>query len=355
MEIKILCHCGTKFKFDAEPVGGRMPMAVSCPGCGVDTTEHANAFIQQSVAAVISTAATQAPSAAPAAHAPPPPPPQPKLRISGAAPAPPAVAAAEPAAAELPPTPPPMRPFPQAATAAKPKAPGNFGLGMLGGLLGTIVGVALWLTIDSFYDMKVKFLMLAVGFCAGMGARLLGRDEGSQQLGLITATLVLVGIFGAQYWLAYQELFGHDFDLRESVAEQYKEELAEAKTALAAIPNESDDEIRQFLFKEWEQDMKEEDEEMTEKITLSSISTNDIAEFRQERLPRMKDLVEGKITVADFQKEIDTLQKEIDTNVEKAKESSGIKLYLIVQGLNPLKLGILIAALGLAYKMTANA
>jgi hypothetical protein len=43
MEIKVQCDCGLRFKFDVEPVQGRMPTAVSCPECGTDATEAANA------------------------------------------------------------------------------------------------------------------------------------------------------------------------------------------------------------------------------------------------------------------------------------------------------------------------
>jgi uncharacterized protein YxjI len=47
MEVKIQCHCGTKYKFDVEPVNGRMPMRVQCPGCGADGTTDANQYIAQ--------------------------------------------------------------------------------------------------------------------------------------------------------------------------------------------------------------------------------------------------------------------------------------------------------------------
>src|SRR5260370_39510114 len=52
MEIKVLCVCGTKYKFDVEPVNQRMPWPVNCPACGADGTAQANEVIQQTVAAV---------------------------------------------------------------------------------------------------------------------------------------------------------------------------------------------------------------------------------------------------------------------------------------------------------------
>jgi len=49
MEIKILCGCGTKYKFDVEPVNGRMPTKVQCPGCGADGTTDANQILAQKI------------------------------------------------------------------------------------------------------------------------------------------------------------------------------------------------------------------------------------------------------------------------------------------------------------------
>jgi hypothetical protein len=74
MEIKILCTCGTKFKFDVEPVNGRMPSPVFCPACGADTTAQANTLIQAApgaAQAIPVVAPAPAPSAAPAPAGPP--------------------------------------------------------------------------------------------------------------------------------------------------------------------------------------------------------------------------------------------------------------------------------------------
>jgi len=70
MEVKVLCPCGAKFKFDVEPLRGRMPTPISCPACGADATGHANAVIEESLRATGQTA--EAPSA-PAPPSPPPP------------------------------------------------------------------------------------------------------------------------------------------------------------------------------------------------------------------------------------------------------------------------------------------
>jgi outer membrane protein assembly factor BamB len=98
MNIKVLCPCGAKFRFDVEPVRGRMPAPVQCPTCGADATELANVAIAQQIAAapppvaVIATpiqalaASVPPPTPVPiartaiatVAHAAPPPPPTPE-------------------------------------------------------------------------------------------------------------------------------------------------------------------------------------------------------------------------------------------------------------------------------------
>jgi len=45
MEIKIQCGCGSKYKFDVEPVNGRMPVPVQCPNCGTNGTTDANEIL----------------------------------------------------------------------------------------------------------------------------------------------------------------------------------------------------------------------------------------------------------------------------------------------------------------------
>ena len=46
VEVKIQCDCGTRYKFDVEPLHGRMPQKVSCPQCGLDGTVAANSLLR---------------------------------------------------------------------------------------------------------------------------------------------------------------------------------------------------------------------------------------------------------------------------------------------------------------------
>ena len=49
--IKIQCGCGQRYAFEVEAVDGRMPASVTCPVCGADGTEAANAVIAASLPA----------------------------------------------------------------------------------------------------------------------------------------------------------------------------------------------------------------------------------------------------------------------------------------------------------------
>jgi uncharacterized protein YxjI len=70
MELKIVCGCGTKFKFDVEPVNGRMPVAALCPNCGSNCTTDANQQIAQKLGSTASYAAPAPAMAYAAASAP---------------------------------------------------------------------------------------------------------------------------------------------------------------------------------------------------------------------------------------------------------------------------------------------
>jgi len=45
--IKLLCNCGQKYAFEAEPINGRMAQPVKCPSCGADGTAAANQIIAE--------------------------------------------------------------------------------------------------------------------------------------------------------------------------------------------------------------------------------------------------------------------------------------------------------------------
>ncbi len=68
MEIKIQCGCGTKYKFDVEPVNGRMPFQVQCPTCGSNGTTDANQILSERFKYASASPGNPAPSVAVAAQ-----------------------------------------------------------------------------------------------------------------------------------------------------------------------------------------------------------------------------------------------------------------------------------------------
>src|ERR1700690_355788 len=202
IELKVQCDCGQKYKFDVEPSHGRMPFTVNCPVCGADGTENPNALIQQLPAYQVAPPAPA--SSAPAATE------SPKLRISRSAPEVPAAAPPpiSPLAGGSPSAPPPpiaapRRPIAASALATPP--PGrkpSFAMGLLGGLMGALIGAAIYFLIFKYTGLRFKLLAVGVGGLAGWFAELLGKGEGSKELGGIPAVFVLVGIVGAQYFVA---------------------------------------------------------------------------------------------------------------------------------------------------------
>ena len=186
MELKVVCQCGQKYKFDVEPVQGRMPFTVNCPICSADGTASANALLAQNAP----------PAIAPMPMAPPPPPPPPisgGLRITHAA-APESPASTGLTAHAIAPPPP----------GAKVKVAGEFnlGLGITGAVAGAGLGAGLLLAFDYFAGFRFPLTGVVVGALSGYLGRLLGKG-GNSTLGIVSAVVsaaavsaTLFGIYG---------------------------------------------------------------------------------------------------------------------------------------------------------------
>ena len=183
MEIKVGCGCGQSYKFDVEPVNGRMPLQVACPSCGADGTASANHVLTQ-----------QFPN---------PPPPVPvALRVQSAGPLRVSLPASAPAVDVPPPisaTPGPITPGARLA-ASKPKKSEefNFGLGIVGAVLGAALGAGLMYGFFMWAHFRFPMMGTIIGALAGLGARTLAKGTEST-LGAITAVIALGSTFGALY------------------------------------------------------------------------------------------------------------------------------------------------------------
>ncbi|HTR43268.1 MAG TPA: hypothetical protein VMH87_16775 [Pseudomonadales bacterium] len=221
MDLKVVCYCGQKYKFDVQPVDGRMPHAVSCPVCGVDGTPLANQLISQQLASSSAPPPVQAMVAPiPAMITPPPPMAVPASAMAAPAPMPPAPAPASglkiniarPAAPDVPPplpsssvppplgAPRPMAPLRPAVAAKAEQKEYNQGLGILGAFLGAAVGGGLTYGFYAMTDFRFPLMGTAIGILAGVGARVLARGTDTT-LGAIAAAFALVAVVAALFFM----------------------------------------------------------------------------------------------------------------------------------------------------------
>jgi hypothetical protein len=290
MEIKILCGCGAKFKFDVEPVNGRSPGAVHCPACGKDSTEATNALIQERLnsqapaAGAVAATATATPrisvgapnpsAAAAAAVRIPTPSPAPLSTAPASAPAQgsvnpkmafmPAPATggtslsvaghgkkedAAPSATSTPAPPPIPASVPAARHPAAGKIPraerpvgASFPKGVLGGTLGALVGAVIWYIL-AIYIIRLGILSMIATTGAVMGARALGK-HGTEKLARTMAGITGLVIFVTQLAV----LSGIKTEKYADAAEEaYKNRMELAELAAAA---KSDDDIRKVMLED---------------------------------------------------------------------------------------------------------
>jgi hypothetical protein len=369
MELKVVCQCGQKYKFDVEPVNGQMPFTVNCPVCNADGTTTANLLLAQMlstqrqapVASIVTPSAPVAfvvpPPPPPPVATPPPPPPAPVggLRISRPAPSaepshapPPAVAPISAAPSSLPIN---QRRAAEAAAAENPAEKPSFKMGLLGGLIGTVVGLIIYFVAVKMSNLEIygayrySVIAIGVGGLAGWLGNYMGKGEGSKELAGIIAVMVLAGFVGMQYFLVLGWFHKLEAEIFQAAQSMYATAVSEAKEVVQAVPNGTDTEIRAYLVK---QAAKYED-----KVAPDSITPEEIKNFREHELPQFQQLAGGKISKEDYEK-----QNEIKTGLSKEEQTSvdntvkGLFLLLLLSKTN---LFSLIAAAGLAFKLSANA
>ena len=189
MELKVVCACGQKFKFEVEPVGGRMPFAVNCPVCHADGTAAANALLAEKFMFVppMPGSAARTPSA--------PPPPLAGLRINREVHAAPATVPT--AVTEN--SPPPIRALSPPSTEKKSRSADagvfSLGRGILGAVIGAAVGCGLLFACWLWLHFRFPLMGIAVGAAAGYAARWLARGTDTK-LGIITSVIAGLSVTG---------------------------------------------------------------------------------------------------------------------------------------------------------------
>ena len=309
MEVKILCPCGAKYKFDVEPVHGQLPGPVKCPVCSADGTAAGNTIIAEKLSApstgikvvqpaggtnssfvrpvvarsskehvVAQPSPTPEQAPAPAATVPPA-----QLSGSGARLSPASVHTVQPAAA--PPVPPPA-----VATSSRKtrehSGPSDL-RGILGAAIAGLVGMLIWTGLIIATNTEIGYAAWGVGALVGLGAKTLGRGE-SDGMGLAAAVAALIAILMGQF-LATRHAMNRFADGLIDMA--YTEHIAYAKEAVAA---QNDGQIRTLLAK-----YEAEDDQSP---NPSAISEQQISEFKKE-LPKLKKAAGGQVSRAEYQRE----------------------------------------------------
>jgi hypothetical protein len=322
MEVKVQCSCGTRYKFDVEPINDQMPGPVSCPSCGADGTTASNAIIQQAVNAQV------APPSAVDVQLPPAQKPRVRLSLPARSEAAPAVTASQPEAAPPPSRTPIMSAVPARASVAK--EPSVF-LGVAGAIVGGFLGMAGWYFLIKATGFEIGYAAWGVGVLAGIGARILGHS-GSNVLGVSAGVCALVAIVGGQF-LAAKSTVNEIFE--QAAKGAYESQLAYAKDAVQAIPTGSDAEIQAFLAKAAAKEGGAADP--------NQITDAQIQEFRQKQLPRLREFASGKRGV-----------KDLDKEMQKVKESLVGDFLILKESLSLFTLLWLFLGVGSAYKIASG-
>ena len=119
----------------------------------------------------------------------------------------------------------------------------------MGALVGALIGGAIYYGIMGYTGFRIGLMAIAAGFLAGLGGRFIGK-EGSNELGVIAATLTVVAVLGAQYGVAWR--WWHEYTVEEEAvfAELFESMRKDAAEVLKSVPTGSDQEIRAYLAKQ---------------------------------------------------------------------------------------------------------
>ena len=145
-----------------------------------------------------------------------------------------------------------------------------------------------WYLLIKATHYEIGYAAWAVGLLAGLGARILGRG-GNTTLGAVAAACALAAILGGQYLFAMDavnKVQSQMGDLTKMIGEAaYEARMGIARQAADA---QTDDQIKVVY----------------EKMNAAPPTGQELAAFKEKTLPELKDLASGKITKADFLKNL---------------------------------------------------
>jgi hypothetical protein len=385
MEVKILCPCGAKYKFDVEPLNEKLPGPVKCPVCQADGTELGNQIVAEKLASAAPPQAVAAAAPAPIRIGIP----QTAPAVSSASgsgfvspsiprsskdlqpsPAPvsvvgasvvPAVPVAAPVVAKpaggtrlsvstahavAAPANEATPPVPRAAAHAQVKkieGDMSFARGLVGIAAASFLGLLMWFAISLFLGAKFKWIAIGIGWMIGWAGYKLAKEK-SQRLGLAAAAATALVMIGGVLWSARQEAYQA---VNETINELWMEEVAFAKKAVAA--SRSDERLRAFLAEEEfgsDEDPGDEDGPIMRVRAAESdaIDAKALADFKKDQLPGYRKLAEGKVSKSQYEREHRPMLEQVFTIGFIFERALKVKFLIIV--------GLAVAA---AWKLSSGA
>jgi hypothetical protein len=158
----------------------------------------------------------------------------------------------------------------------------RFLLGAVGAVVGGLLGATVWYFLIKSTGSAFALVAWGVGAVTGLGAILLAK-QGSLGLGVLSATCALLAIVFGEY-LAVKAIVTKEGTKMAAFA--YVTELEFARQAVKA---ETPEDLRKLLAEEKEKNPEE-------------ITDEHIKKFRDEELPRLRDLSKGKPSRAEYAK-----------------------------------------------------
>lgn len=270
MEVTIDCPCGETYVFDIEPVDGQMPTGVNCPTCGADGTELANEFIAEHLN---------------------PNPPRSSLRLQKQEPP-----VEEQSLEDF------AEPVPEQVPLREDVSRSSLLLGSFGAVLAGAIGMGAWYILIKVTGYELGIAAWGIGVFIGFAALLLAKG-GSNTLGLIAGACALVAIIGGQF-LVMKTYLAELMD--EFIPGTYDEQMIFAQEAVAA---ENDEELRRAIWGDYPD------------FDASFISDEELADFRTEDLPELREFINGTPTREEYEESLRESYGSPETNLALLKDS----------------------------------
>lgn len=214
-----------------------------------------------------------------------------------------------------------------------PAVDSRLGAGIAGAVVGGGLGALIWYLLIRFTGYEIGYAAWGVGVLAGLGTRLLARN-GSPALGVAAAVCALAAILGGQY-----------FGAKDVVA---KAKAEQSSVMAGVLGNAYEDQVKfaqQVLVAQTEDELKKlvatniADEGETP--NPGAITDEELAKFKKEQMPHLRELAAGKPSKEEFIANIlgDVDQQFTGWNLMKETLSLFTLLWLFLGVSSAFKLG----------------